>query len=86
MAMAALVTASSAITASLSRMASRAAWYATALAMISLVVAIEFRPLADLLHLSPLHAIDWALALGGGILIGAGATIFTRRSLPRQGA
>lgn len=73
MAMAALVTASGAITAALTRLRSRSAVLASVLPVASAFAAIQIKPLATILHLSPLHPIDWAIAIFGGVLISAGA-------------
>ena len=62
MAMAALVIASAAMTAALTRLGTRAAVLATVLPVASAFVAIQIAPFAELLHLSPLHSIDWLLA------------------------
>ncbi len=79
MAMAALITASAAITAVLSRLRSRNAVIAVATTMGSAIFAIQFPPMADLLHLSPLHFVDWLAAIGGGLLVSAAAGFMTER-------
>ena len=73
MAMAALITASAAITVVLSRLRSRNALIAVVVTMVSAVLAIQVEPIARLLHLSPLHLVDWLAAIGGGFVIGAAA-------------
>ncbi len=78
MAMAALVTVSSAVTAALSRLGSKPAVIASALPVVSAVAIIQIEPLATVLHLSPLHFIDWAIALIGGAIVSAAAA-FSRR-------
>jgi len=81
MAMAVLVTASAAITAALSGLTSRNAWIAVLVTMGSALLAIQLQPVSTLLHLSPLHLIDWLVAVGGGLLVSAGAAIVGRRPL-----
>lgn len=75
MAIAALVIASAAMTAALTRLGTRAAVLATVLPVASAFVAIQIEPVATLLHLSPLHGIDWILAASGGALISASAVV-----------
>lgn len=79
MAMAALITSSAAITAVLSRLRSRNSWIAVVATMASAFFAIEFPPLAELLHLSPLHPVDWLAAIGGGLLVSAAAGCMNKR-------
>lgn len=79
MAMATLITASASITAVLSRLRSRNAWISVVAAMASAVLAIEYAPLAQLLHLSPLHPIDWLAVVGGGLAISAAAGLMSER-------
>ena len=73
MAMAALVTASGAMTAALTRLSSRSAVMASLLPVASAFAAIQIEPLAAIVHLSPLHPVDWAIAIFGGVFISAGA-------------
>lgn len=75
MAIATLIIASAAITAVLSKLGSRNAWIAVGATMASAVLAIEFEPLAELLHLSPLHSVDWLIAIGGGLVVSAAASL-----------
>lgn len=67
-ALATLALASGFITAVLSRLRTRAAWLVSAATIASAIVLVQTAPLARLLHLEPLHAGDWALAVGGGLL------------------
>lgn len=75
MAIAALVVASAAITAALTRLGTRAALLATLLPILSAFVAIQIEPVASLLHLYPLHGIDWVLAGASGALIFASSVV-----------
>ncbi|WP_338020530.1 cation transporting ATPase C-terminal domain-containing protein [Mameliella sp. AT18] len=70
MGMAALVIASSAIVATITRLRTRASVLATVLPVASAFAAIQIAPLAALLHLSAMHPMDWFLAAVGGVLIG----------------
>ncbi|MEX1206778.1 MAG: cation-translocating P-type ATPase [Dongiaceae bacterium] len=71
MAMVALIIASATVTAALSGFQSRAAVVAVAATIGSAIVVVELRPLADVLHLSPLHPTDWLIAAFGGALAGS---------------
>lgn len=73
MAMAVLIIAGSAITIALTRLRSNAAWIATVAPVLSAVVAIQIGPVATMLHLTPLHPVDWGIAIFSGVIIGAGA-------------
>ncbi len=68
MAMVALTTASAGITASLSQLRSHAARIVVAATMALSILLVQTPALATLLHLAPLHADDWMLAVGGGLL------------------
>jgi P-type Ca2+ transporter type 2C len=68
MAMVALTTASAGITASLSQLRSHAARIVVAGTMALSFLLVQTPALAMLLHLKPLHADDWMLAIGGGLL------------------
>jgi len=70
MAIAALVLASLTITASLSRLRSRMARAVCLLGLLSLLLFVQWPPLAERLHLQPLHPADWAIAAGTGLLAG----------------
>ena len=69
MAIATLTTASAMVTAALSRLRTRAAWVMCFGTLASSFILIQTPKLAALLHLTPLHWDDWALA----ILAGSGA-------------
>ena len=81
MAMVVLTTASAAITASLTRLRGRAARIVVAATMVVSFVLVQTPGLAALLHLKPLHADDWTLAIGGGLLA---ALVLSAASLRRQ--
>jgi Ca2+-transporting ATPase len=71
MALVALIVASATITAGLSRLRSMSAVIAVAAAIGSALALVQIRPLAEVLHLSPLHLDDWLIAGLGGLLAGA---------------
>ena len=70
LAIAALVLASLAITASLSRLRSATARAICLLGLASLLLFVQWPPLAARLHLVPLHLADWAIAGACGLLAG----------------
>lgn len=79
MALAALIASTAAVTAVLSRLKTRNAWVAVVATLASAVLAIEFKPLADLMHLGPLHPIDWLAAIGGGLVVAAAGLMINAR-------
>ena len=79
MAMGCLIIAGSAITAALTRLRSRSAWIATVAPVLSAFAAIQIEPVAMVLHLSPLHPVDWAIAMVAGVIISAGAAFLHER-------
>lgn len=79
MALGSLVLAGAAVTAALTRLRSTAAIAGTLLPVASALGAIEVAPLAQLLHLAPLHRGDWMLALSGSIAVGLLAFRLTTR-------
>jgi Ca2+-transporting ATPase len=80
MALVALVVASATITAGLSRLCSMSAVIAVAAAIGSALALVQFRALAEVLHLSPLHFDDWLIAGLGGLLAGGLAAWLPRGS------
>jgi Ca2+-transporting ATPase len=74
-ALAVLIFAGSAITVALTRLRTRAAILATLLPVASVVAAVQIVQIADLLHLAPLHLIDWAIALAGGAAVAVAAAM-----------
>jgi Ca2+-transporting ATPase len=80
MALVALVVASATTTAGLSRLRSMSAIIAVAAAIGSALALVQIRPLAEVLHLSPLHLDDWLIAGLGGLLAGALAAWLPRGS------
>ncbi len=68
--LAALIAAGAAMTAVLSRLRNRAAWLSTLGSLGSLVVLVQVPWLADLMHLRPLHVVDWA-AVGATAAVAA---------------
>lgn len=79
MAIALLILTGSAITAALTQLRSRASLVASVLPVASVLAAVHIAPVAELMHLSPLHAADWAIALAGSIAIGVIAALFRTR-------
>jgi Ca2+-transporting ATPase len=80
MAMVALVTASAGITASLSQLRGWASRIVVAGTIALSLLLVQTPSLAALLHLRPLHADDWFLAIGGGLLASLlAAAAFVRR-------
>ncbi|HEX6210867.1 MAG TPA: HAD-IC family P-type ATPase [Methylomirabilota bacterium] len=69
-AIATLALASAALTTSLSGLRTRIARVMVALTVVSTAVLVQVPSLARLLHLEPLHVLDWAVALGGSVLAG----------------
>lgn len=67
MALATLTATSAFVTASLSRLRTRAAWVIFLGTLASSFLLIQTPTLAALLHLTPLHGDDWALAILAGI-------------------
>jgi len=65
MAIATLALASAALTASLSGLRTRTGQVIATLTVASTIVLVQVPPLARLLHLEPLHVLDWAVALVG---------------------
>ena len=68
MAIATLAFASAALTARLSGLRTRAARIIAAATAASAIIAIQTPLLAALLHLEPLHLVDWSVAIGGSLL------------------
>ncbi|MDG4647542.1 cation-transporting P-type ATPase [Roseibacterium sp. SDUM158017] len=78
MAMAVLILSGCAVTAALTRLRTRPAILAALLPAASVAAAVQIAPLAALFHLSPLHLVDWAVAIGGAALVGAAAALPAR--------
>ena len=68
MAIATLALASAALTASLSGLRTRTGQVIATLTVASTIVLVQVPLLARLLHLEPLHVMDWAVALVGSVL------------------
>ena len=68
MAMVALTTSSASVMAVLSGLRTQVARAVAALSIGAAIVLVQIPPLASLLHMRPLHADDWMLALAGGAL------------------
>lgn len=85
MAMVVLTTASAGITASLTRLRGQAARIVVIATMALSFLLVQTPGLAALLHLKPLHADDWMLAIGGGLLASllAWPGLFRRRQVLR---
>jgi P-type Ca2+ transporter type 2C len=71
MALVALIVASATMTAGLTRLRSRASIIAVLATISSALVLVQVTSLASVLHLSPLHADDWAIAGLGGLVVGS---------------
>jgi len=71
MAMVALIVAGVAVTSTLSGLRSRSAVIAVVATISSALIIVQLQPVAQLLHLNPLHFTDWILAALGGLLTGA---------------
>ncbi|HET9490672.1 MAG TPA: cation-transporting P-type ATPase [Methylomirabilota bacterium] len=67
-ALATLALTSGFLTAALSRLRTPAAWLVSVASVASAVLLIQTPPLARILHLVPLHAEDWTLAVVAGLL------------------
>jgi Ca2+-transporting ATPase len=80
MALVALTTASAGITANLSRLRTWAARVMVIGTIALSLLLVQIRAVAAPLHLAPLHADDWMLAIGGGLLASllSGGTSITR--------
>jgi Ca2+-transporting ATPase len=78
MALVALAAASAGITACLTGLRGAAARLTVAATLTLAVLLVQTPPVARLLHLGPLHADDWMLAIGGGLL----AALLTALSSP----
>jgi Ca2+-transporting ATPase len=79
MALVMLVIASATLTAILSRLRTPIARIVAAASAASAVILVQVPLLAELLHVAPLHADDWAIAAAGGVLAGALAAPFAWR-------
>jgi Ca2+-transporting ATPase len=82
MAMLALIVAGATVTIALSGMRSIAARRIVVASLGSAAVLVQVPALAAMLHLSPLHADDLALAIGLGALAGTPAFLLSRRRRP----
>ncbi|MEK6735164.1 MAG: cation-transporting P-type ATPase [Pseudomonadota bacterium] len=71
MALVSLITASVGITAVLSRMHSRTAWYIVMITIGLSLLLVQIPALSGFLHLVPLHIDDWLLAIAGGLMAAA---------------
>jgi Ca2+-transporting ATPase len=79
MALVTLVIASSALTALLSGLRTVAARTIVAVSLVSLAILIQTPSLATLLHVEPLHADDWVIASGAGLVPCIAAALLSRR-------
>ncbi len=75
MALVALIVASATITAGLTRLANVIAAAVVALTVASAVVLVQIPSIAVLLHLRPLHADDWLVAVSSGMVTGMFAAL-----------
>ena len=76
-----LACASAGMTAGLTRLRTRLAWAMVAATLLLSFLLVQTPQLAPLLHLAPLDADDWALALGGAVV----AAILARLSSRQRG-
>lgn len=83
MALVALIVAGATMTAVLSGLKTHQAKIAVAATIGSVIVAAQITPIASLLHLSPLHLLDWAFVVAVGLGVGAVATLM--RHVSRDG-
>lgn len=81
MALVALTVASAGITANLSRLRGRAAQVMVAGTIALSLLLVQTPAIASALHLKPLHADDWALAIAGGLLASLLSAITSVRSV-----
>ena len=86
MAMVALVIGSATVTSALSGLRSRSAVIAVAATIGSAVIVVQLLPLAELLHMSPLHLTDWLISALGGLFAGSFAVLipFMQRGQRRR--
>jgi Ca2+-transporting ATPase len=73
MAISLLIASSAAVTLGLSGLRVRSGLVAAAAALLSAIVLVQVAPLAQMLHLDPLHVDDWLLAAVAGLLPGVTA-------------
>lgn len=76
--LAVLILATATLTAVLSGFATKSSRIIVSVAVLSLVALVQIPALATLVHLSPLHLEDWALAALAGVVSGAPSVLFTR--------
>ena len=86
MAMVALIIGSATVTSALSGLRSRSAVIAVAATIGSAVIVVQLLPLAELLHMSPLHLTDWLISALGGLFAGSFAVLipFMQRGQRRR--
>jgi Ca2+-transporting ATPase len=89
-ALAILVCTSAGLTAALSRLRTRAARLVVASTLLATFALLEIPALAGWLHLAPLNALDWGLALGAAGVAAApllaASALARSRDCPRAGA
>jgi len=76
MAILSLIVASALVTVALSRLRTPAAWIMVAATLLSALILIPLQPLANLLHLEPLHVDDWLVATLSGCCGAAVVVLF----------
>ena len=81
MALAVLILGSAVVTAALGGLRSRFGVISIALTLASAIALMQIPPLADLLHLKPLHLDDWLVASAGAAFAGALAIFIPRKAL-----
>jgi Ca2+-transporting ATPase len=81
---AALITTSAAITSVLSGLKTLSARLVVAASLISLVLLVEVPVTAALLHLRPLHLVDWAMVAGVGAVAAMLAALVAQSLRPQE--
>ena len=86
MAMVALICASASITALLSRLRTKSAWFMTIATLALSLPLVQMPKLAAYLHLQPLHGDDWQIAVAGGLLsVAVPVLLFSIRRKQKRG-
>ncbi|ABI60486.1 cation-translocating P-type ATPase [Nitrosomonas eutropha] len=69
MALVALTVASATVTAALSGLRTAVAWTVVLVTLALSIILVQIPLLSSWLHITPLHGDDWAIAVGGGLLV-----------------
>jgi len=84
MAMATLALTSAALAAALSGLRTRTARFIAAATIASAIVTVQTPLLAGMLHLEPLHLVDWGVAIAGSVLAAVVPLVFARGATTRS--